>query len=97
MAYLAHLLFGYMAHEMHNEFYLISEVAFDCPSLLFCFHKDDVVLIPFQTKARELNGPVKALQSKVHLVAHFVDMALSRTSWTHIAACSDHFWRICCG
>ena len=56
-------------HGLRNEMYLISDLAGVRPSLLSCFHKAEVFIIPSQTKARELNEPVKPLQSKVHLVA----------------------------
>ncbi len=60
---------------MRNEFYLISEGAFDCLSLPFSFRKDEIFLIPFQTKTRALNEPVKPIQAKVQLVAHPVGVS----------------------
>jgi hypothetical protein len=44
---------------------LISEGAFDCLSLPFSFRKDEIFLIPCQTKVRALNDPVKPFQAKV--------------------------------
>jgi hypothetical protein len=58
------------SHGMRNELSLISEGAFDCLSLPFSFRKDEIFLIPCQTKARALNEPVKPIQAKVQLVAH---------------------------
>jgi len=55
---------------MRTEIYLISKVAFDCLSLLFSFHKDEIFLILSQTKAGVLNEPVKPIQTKVQLVVH---------------------------
>jgi hypothetical protein len=63
------------AHGMRNESYLISEVAFDGLSLPFSFRKDEILLIPCQTKAKALNEPVKPIQAKVQLVAHPVGRA----------------------
>jgi hypothetical protein len=63
---------------MRNEFYLISEGAFDCLWLPFSFRKDEIFLIPFQTKARALNEPVKPIQAKVQLVAHPVGWPFPR-------------------
>jgi hypothetical protein len=67
--------FDCTVHGLRNEFYLISELVWERPSLLSSFHKAEIFLIPCQKKARELNGPVKPLQPKVHLVAHPVGLA----------------------
>jgi hypothetical protein len=66
------------ANGVRNEFYLISEGAFDCLALLFCFLEVEVFLAPYQTKARALNRPVKALLSKVHLVTHPLGRSIYR-------------------
>ena len=58
------------SYRMCNEFDLVSEGAFDCLSLPFSFRKEEILLIPCQTKARTLNEPVKPIQAKVQLVAH---------------------------
>jgi hypothetical protein len=70
--------------KQYNEFSLISEGAFDCLSLPFSFRKDEICLIPSQTKARALNEPVKPIQVKVQLVVHPVGAIIPKAreeSW----------------
>ena len=55
---------------MRNELQLVSELAWERPSLLSCYHKAEVFLVFGQKRAIELNEPVKALQPNVQLVAH---------------------------
>ena len=72
---------GRVAHGMRNESSLISEGAFDCLSLPFSFRKDEIFLVPSQTKVRALNEPVKPIQAKVQLVAHPVGVGSGCPLW----------------